>query len=58
VWTFDVPPLDYERNGYFSVIKYDGMGWLDVDRPGLSGSELVRNDVLAQRTPRSIDPTS
>lgn len=44
VWTFDVPPLDYERNGYFSVIKYDGMGWLDVDRPGLSDSELVRND--------------
>lgn len=44
VWTFDVPPLDYEHNGYFSVIKYDGMGWLDVDRPGLSDSELVRND--------------
>ncbi|MDF2894151.1 MAG: soluble lytic murein transglycosylase [Rhodococcus erythropolis] len=44
VWTFDVPPLDYKHNGYFSVIKYDEMGWLDVERPGLSDRELVRND--------------
>ncbi|MFI5716820.1 hypothetical protein [Nocardia sp. NPDC051750] len=44
VWTFDVPPLDYGHNGYFSVIKYDDMGWLDVERPGLSDRELVRNE--------------
>ncbi|PJJ57755.1 uncharacterized protein DUF1214 [Mumia flava] len=42
-WTFDVPPLDYEHNGYFSVIKYDDAGWLDVDRPGFSDTELERN---------------
>lgn len=44
VWTFDVPPLDYEHNGYFSVIKYDGMGWLDVERPCLPDTELERNE--------------
>ncbi|MEV6656301.1 DUF1214 domain-containing protein [Nocardia fluminea] len=43
VWTFELPPLDYEHNGYFSVIKYDEMGWLDVERPGLSDNELARN---------------
>ncbi|MFK0142798.1 DUF1254 domain-containing protein [Streptomyces murinus] len=43
-WTFPVPPLDFEHNGYFSVIKYDSKGWLDVQRPGLSDSDLVRND--------------
>ncbi|WP_181407503.1 DUF1214 domain-containing protein [Nocardioides sambongensis] len=43
-WTFPVPPLDYEHNGYFSVIKYDDSGWLDVDRPGLSDSDISRND--------------
>lgn len=44
VWTFDVPPLDYHHNGYFSVIKYDDMGWLDVDKPGLSDTDITRND--------------
>ncbi|MEU4317290.1 DUF1214 domain-containing protein [Nocardia fluminea] len=44
VWTFPVPPLDYDHNGYFSVIKYDEMGWLDVEQPGLSDSDLTRND--------------
>lgn len=43
-WTFPVPPLDYEHNGYFSVIKYDEKGWLDVDRPCLSDGDLVRDD--------------
>lgn len=43
-WTFDVPPLDFDHSGYFSVIKYDEMGWLDVAKPGLSDSDLVRND--------------
>ncbi|MCX5392816.1 DUF1214 domain-containing protein [Streptomyces sp. NBC_00094] len=43
-WTFPVPPLDFDHNGYFSVIKYDSKGWLDVARPGLSDKELVRND--------------
>ncbi|WP_306318553.1 MULTISPECIES: hypothetical protein [unclassified Streptomyces] len=42
-WTFDVPPLDYEHNGYFSVIKYDENGWLDVAKPGLTDSEMVRD---------------
>ncbi|MEV0332223.1 hypothetical protein [Nocardia sp. NPDC050717] len=44
VWTFAVPPLDYDHNGYFSVIKYSDMGWIDVQRPCLPDSELVRND--------------
>lgn len=44
VWTFDVPPLDWEHNGYFSVIKYDDMGWLDVERPCLADTDIVRND--------------
>ncbi|WP_432104962.1 hypothetical protein [Streptomyces sp. bgisy091] len=43
-WTFDLPPLDYEHNGYFSVIKYDRNGWLDVARPGLTDRELERDD--------------
>lgn len=42
-WTFGPPPLDYDHNGYFSVIKYDGNGWLDVARPGLSDTDLQRN---------------
>ncbi|GII98543.1 hypothetical protein CLV28_0868 [Sediminihabitans luteus] len=44
LWTFDVPPLDYANNGYFSVIKYTDSGWLDVARPGLSDTEIVRDD--------------
>ncbi|MBD8078397.1 DUF1214 domain-containing protein [Cellulosimicrobium arenosum] len=43
-WTFPVPSLDDDHNGYFSVIKYDEKGWLDVERPCLSGPELARND--------------
>ncbi|GAA1509766.1 hypothetical protein BJ978_001150 [Agromyces terreus] len=43
-WTFPVPPLDYEHNGYFSVIKYDEKGWLDVEKPCLTDNELTRND--------------
>ncbi len=43
VWTFDVPPLDYDHNGYFSVIKYDEMGWIDVEKPCLPDSEIERN---------------
>ena len=42
-WTFEVPPLDYQRHGYFSVIKFDESGWLDVARPGLSDHEIERN---------------
>jgi hypothetical protein len=42
-WTFAVPPLDYDHNGYFSVIKYDAMGWLDVEQPCLPDSDLERN---------------
>lgn len=38
-----MPPLDYDHNGYFSVIEYDAMGWLDVEEPCLPGSELERN---------------
>jgi hypothetical protein len=37
VWTFDVPPLDYEHNGY------DDMGWLDVAKPCLPDNEIERN---------------
>ena len=43
VWTFDVPPLDFDHNGYFSVIKYDDMGWIDVDKPCLPDHEIERN---------------
>ncbi|UIP57326.1 DUF1254 domain-containing protein [Agromyces marinus] len=43
-WTFPVPPLDYEHNGYFSVIKYDEQGWLDVAEPCLTDNDLTRND--------------
>jgi hypothetical protein len=43
VWTFDVPPLDFDHNGYFSVIKYDDMGWLDVAKPCLPDHEIERN---------------
>lgn len=41
-WTFEVPPLDHQRHGYFSVIKYDESGWLDVAGPGLSDDEIER----------------
>ncbi|MFK4834345.1 hypothetical protein ACI3KY_01295 [Microbacterium sp. ZW T2_14] len=44
VWTFDVPPLDYDHNGYFSVIKYDEMGWLDVEKPALADTDITRNN--------------
>lgn len=43
IWTFDVPPVDVDRHGFYSVVKYDGSGWLDVDRPAIAGTEMMRN---------------
>ncbi|WP_153537063.1 hypothetical protein [Actinomadura macrotermitis] len=44
VWTLEVPPLDYDHSGYFSIIKYDKLGRLYVAKAYLPGSDLVRND--------------
>ncbi|MGR0220060.1 hypothetical protein [Agromyces sp. ZXT2-6] len=43
IWTFDVPPVDLDRNGFYSVVKYDDDGRLDVDRPAIAGTEMMRN---------------
>ncbi|MBW8172612.1 hypothetical protein K0651_06055 [Ornithinimicrobium sp. Arc0846-15] len=43
-WTFSVPPLDYDHNGYFLIIKYDNKGWLDVEKPCLTDTDLARNE--------------
>ncbi|GAA2042205.1 DUF1214 domain-containing protein [Agromyces tropicus] len=43
IWTFEVPPLDVDHHGWFSVVKYDARGRLDLERAGMVGSELTRN---------------
>lgn len=43
IWTFDVPPLDFEHNGFYSVVKYDERGWLDSEHPAIAGNEMMRN---------------
>ncbi len=41
--TFKRPPLNYANNGYFSVIQYNKLGWLDVEKAGYSMSEMTVN---------------
>jgi hypothetical protein len=43
IWTFDVPPVDFERNGFYSVVKYDERGWLDSEHSAIAGTEMMRN---------------
>ncbi len=42
--TFQRPPLNFENNGYFSVIQYDKAGWLDVEKAGYAMSEMTVNE--------------
>ncbi|GEA51478.1 murein transglycosylase [Vibrio inusitatus NBRC 102082] len=41
--TMQVPPLDFDNGGYFSVIQYDSKGWIDVEKAGYSASEMTPN---------------
>jgi hypothetical protein len=43
IWTFDAPPVDVARQGFYSVVKYDRRGWLDSDHPSIAGPEMGRN---------------
>ncbi|WP_353828171.1 DUF1254 domain-containing protein [Agromyces sp. SYSU T0242] len=43
IWTFEVPPVDVDRHGFYSVAKYDENGWLDVVHPAIASPEFTRN---------------
>lgn len=43
IWTFDVPPVDVDRNGFYSVVRYGENGWLDSDHPAIAGQTMGRN---------------
>lgn len=43
IWTFDIPPVDADRHGFYSVVRYDEHGWLDNDHPSIAGPEMGRN---------------
>jgi hypothetical protein len=43
IWTFDVPPVDLARNGFYSIVRYDQHGWLDSEHPALAGTAMGRN---------------
>jgi hypothetical protein len=43
IWTFDAPPVDVDRHGFYSVVRYDANGRLDVDHPSIAGPEMGRN---------------
>lgn len=43
IWTFDVPPVDPDRGGFYSVVRYGEHGWLDSERPALAGTTMGRN---------------
>jgi hypothetical protein len=42
-WTFEVPPVDHARGGFYSVVKYDERGRLADDHSRMVGSEMMRN---------------
>lgn len=43
VWTFEPPPVDVERNGFYSVVRYDDDGRLDVDHASIASTDMMRN---------------
>ncbi|MGR2751879.1 hypothetical protein [Agromyces arachidis] len=43
IWTFDVPPVDPDRHGFFSVARYDERGRIDVEPAAIAGAEMTRN---------------
>lgn len=43
IWTFDIPPVDLDRHGFYSVVRYGDHGWLDSDHPSIAGPEMGRN---------------
>ncbi|MEI5582613.1 MULTISPECIES: DUF1254 domain-containing protein [unclassified Agromyces] len=42
-WTFEVPPVEHDRGGFYSIAKYDERGRLADDHARIAGSEMMRN---------------
>lgn len=43
VWTFEAPPVDLDHHGFYSVVRYDEHGRIDVDHAAIAGPEMMRN---------------